>query len=87
MAREVELASWNPRARKSSEVALPFHARRVVEKLFEAQTKKYQGERERLQRGKGAKTFARWNKQETCGTELYLNEESRERAKAASGGP
>lgn len=78
MAREVELTSWNPRG-KSSEVALPFHARRVVEKLFEAQTRKYQGERDRLQRGKGAKSFARWNKQE-----LYLNEESRERAKAAS---
>eukprot|EP00438_Fugacium_kawagutii_P034051 Skav232726 [mRNA] locus=scaffold1843:62615:79073:- [translate_table: standard] len=44
-----------------------------------AQTRKYQAERDRVQRGKGAKTFARWNKQE-----LYLNEESRERAKTAS---
>eukprot|EP00434_Breviolum_minutum_P019366 symbB.v1.2.017073.t1/scaffold1283.1/size126978/12 len=74
MAREVELATW----RRDGE-ALPFHARRVVEKLFEAQTRKYQAERERLQTGKGVKTFARWNKQE-----LYLNVESCERAKAAS---
>ncbi|CAK9106250.1 unnamed protein product [Durusdinium trenchii] len=59
--------------------ALPSHVLRAVDRLYQAQLQKAQGERERLERGKGAKNFTRWNKQE-----LYLNEDSRERAKDAS---
>eukprot|EP00913_Durusdinium_trenchii_P003512 g3249.t1 len=77
MAREVELAelAWPRKALP----ALPSHVLRAVDRLYQAQLQKAQGERERLERGKGAKNFTRWNKQE-----LYLNEDSRERAKDAS---
>lgn len=74
MAREVELANLSAAQRLTTSAEL------ALDQFYQAQTFKHRQERERLEKiGFDKRPYTKWNRQE-----LYLNPESRSRAKAVS---